>query len=95
MNEQNDRDDKPLKTSSRDKWIKIGFVAVLVVAGAFVWMQSRRDPALKGWLTDYDAAVREAKNNNTRTLIIRDFIAFINASFCNRLMWFFFFIKLI
>jgi hypothetical protein len=58
MAEQN-AESKAVK-SSRDRWIKIGFVLVLIAVALAVYMFQQRDLRIEGWGDDLDAALAQA-----------------------------------
>lgn len=49
------------KPAGRDRWIKIGFVLVLIAAGIAVYGFQRRDLQIEGWGGDLAAALAQAK----------------------------------
>jgi hypothetical protein len=46
--------------SSRDRWVKIGFLVAIVLVGVFVYSQQQDALEIKGWGTDLDAALQQA-----------------------------------
>lgn len=59
----------PPRKPSTDRWVKIGFLIVLVAAGVALWLWQRRDPQLTGWGRDLSAALRQAKAGNRTVLV--------------------------
>ncbi len=52
-----------------DRWVKIGFLIVLVGAGLTLWLWQRRDPQLTGWGRDLSVALQQAKVGNRTVLV--------------------------
>lgn len=63
------QDAPPATDSGKDKYVKAGFllVIVLVMAGIY-FSRQRADFTIRGWGTDLDAALSEAKQNNRKTV---------------------------
>lgn len=70
MNEQDAHAEQPSPASKRDKWIKIGFVAALVLAVMLVWLVQRKPPELAGWGHNLRNALREGRDQNRNVLIL-------------------------
>ncbi len=54
---------------SIDRWVKIGFLGVLVAVGLTLWLWQRRDPQLTGWGRDLSVALQQAKAGNRTVLV--------------------------
>jgi len=61
--------DKPRKKFPVDKWIKIGFVVVLIAIAAFVLTLQWGGVKIKGWDDDFEAALKQSKAENRNLLI--------------------------
>ena len=61
MNQQDTQQEPPARKTGRDRWVKIGFIVLLIVAAAVILMLQRRGLAIKDWGKDLDAALRQAK----------------------------------
>lgn len=61
---ENGAETKTAKSSPRDRWIKIGFVLVLVAAVVAVYLFQKRDLSIQGWGNDLNAALSKAKAEN-------------------------------
>ena len=57
------------KRSGTDRWVKIGFLAVLVVGGLAVYMRQRHGPQLKDWGEDLPSALAQAQEEGRRVLL--------------------------
>ena len=66
MSQQNTTHPPPKTGTRRDRRVKLGFLAVLLVVGAVVWLIQRRPPAAltKGWPDDLDKALAQAGSEN-------------------------------
>ena len=60
---------EPKGKSKKDRRIKLGFLVVLAIVVLAVVMIQRKDPALKGWTNDLEAALQQAKTNNTNVIV--------------------------
>jgi len=63
----NDTADKTSK-SSRDRWIKIGFVLILIAVAIAIYSFQRRDLHIEGWGNDLNAALAQAKAENRKVV---------------------------
>lgn len=54
---------------ARSQWGRYAFIALLIIVVIAVWWSQRRDPALDGWLRDYDEAAQLASENDRRILV--------------------------
>ncbi|KKK96407.1 hypothetical protein LCGC14_2663070 [marine sediment metagenome] len=61
MNQQDTQQEPPVRKTGRDRWVKIGFVILLIVVAVVIFMLQRRGLAIKDWGKDLDAALRQAK----------------------------------
>jgi len=63
--------DKPVRTGRKavDRRAKLAFLAVAVVAAVCIYLLQREGPELKGWATDLDEALKQAKAENRRVLV--------------------------
>ena len=61
MTEPNETTKTP---AGRDRWIKIGFVLVLIAAGVAVYLFQQRDLNINGWENDLNAALAKGKAEN-------------------------------
>jgi thioredoxin-related protein len=55
--------------SPLDRCVKIGFLIVLVIAGAVLWFRQKHDPQLPGWNENLSTALQQAKADNRQILI--------------------------
>lgn len=55
--------------SSRDRWIKIGFVLVLAAVAVAIYSFQRRDLRIEGWGNDLNAALTRAKAENRMVVV--------------------------
>ena len=69
MNQQDTQQESPPEKSNRDRWVKIGFVVLLLVAVAAVFMIQRRGMEIKGWGKDLDAALKQAESENRLVVV--------------------------
>jgi len=53
----------------RDRWIKIGFLAVFILAATAIWYWHRQPPTMKGWGRDLDAALKRAAAERRQLLV--------------------------
>jgi len=53
----------------RDRWVKIGFLVVLIIVAAAIWYWHRQPPTMKGWGRDLDAALRQAVAERRQLLV--------------------------
>lgn len=58
------------KRSGMDRWVKIGFLAVLVAGGLGVYMVQRRGPQLKDWGEDLPSALAQAQEEGRKVLLL-------------------------
>lgn len=63
----NDTTSKTSK-SSRDRWIKIGFVLILIAVAIAIYSFQRRDLRIEGWGNDLNAALAQAKAENRKVV---------------------------
>ncbi len=59
----------PREKPRKDRWIRLGFLAVVVVAVGAIYLVQRRGPALKGWNPGLNAALEQAGRENRRLLV--------------------------
>ena len=58
------------RKSSADRWVKLGFLVVLLGAGAAVYWLQRKTPDLSArWSRDLDATLVQARQENVRVLV--------------------------
>ncbi|MBN1556012.1 MAG: hypothetical protein JXA11_14810 [Phycisphaerae bacterium] len=57
------------KKPGKDRWIKIGFVLVLVAAGVIVYLSQRRDVSIDGWGDDLTVALGQAKSEDRKVVV--------------------------
>ena len=55
--------------SSRDRWIKIGFVLVLAAVAVAIYSFQRRDLRIEGWGNDLPAALAQARAENRMVVV--------------------------
>lgn len=60
---------KPTDKASKDRKVKMAFGLIVVVVILFVWHSQGKDPELVGWLTDYDTALAQAKQQHTQVAV--------------------------
>jgi len=58
------------KRSGTDRWVKIGFIGVLVAVGLAVYMMQRRGPQLRGWGEDLPSALAQAQEEGRKVLLL-------------------------
>ena len=56
--------------SGKDRWIKRGFLVIVVILVAGIYMYQRRDLSIKGWSGDLDAALSEARSEKRRIVVL-------------------------
>jgi len=54
---------------TKDRRVKMGFLAAVIVAGAVVYLHQRAGPALPDWGTDLPAALQQAQTENRPVLV--------------------------
>lgn len=69
MGEQNE---KSTKSPGRDRWIKIGFVLVLIAVAVAIYSFQRRRLSIEGWGNDLGAALTQGKAE--RRMIVAFFV---------------------
>ena len=69
MEEQQTESPPSAKKSSKDRWVKLAFIVVVLAALIFLALHQRKGPELKGWKKDLPAALREAKETNRPVLV--------------------------
>ena len=69
MNQQDAQQESQTEKSSRDRWVKIGFVVLLVVAAGAILMVQRRAMEIQGWGKDLNAALKQADAENRPTVV--------------------------
>ena len=60
---------QPGKKFSADRWIKIGFVVVVIGIAAVILMLQWGGLEIKGWDSDLEAALKQSKTENRNVLI--------------------------
>ncbi|HAU37719.1 MAG TPA: hypothetical protein DCX07_08390 [Phycisphaerales bacterium] len=53
-----------------DRWVKLGFVAVIVIVVAVVYLVQQKAPELEGWSSDLPGALAAAKERQTQVLLV-------------------------
>ena len=63
--------DRPVRTGRKavDRRAKLAFLVVAAVAAVCIYLLQREGPKLKGWATDLDVALKQAKAENRRSLV--------------------------
>jgi len=70
MNQEKNTETRPSAgRPRRDRWVKVGFLAVAAAVVALVWWQQRKGPDWPGWEEDLDAALARAAAQNRRVLV--------------------------
>jgi hypothetical protein len=71
MDEQSQADKpKAQATTRRDRWIKLGFVAVTLAAVVYIYYRQRGGLSIPGWGTDLDAALQKASQEGREVLVL-------------------------
>jgi len=65
-----EQQDQPRRKSRVDWRVKVGFVVVLLAVSVLIYMRQTAEPKLPGWGTDLQAALRQAKEKNTKVLVL-------------------------
>jgi hypothetical protein len=55
---------------AKDRWAKLGFLAVVLVVAGTVYFSQREDPKLEGWGIDLQAALRDAKSRRAKVVVL-------------------------
>jgi len=55
--------------SKSDRWVKISFLAVILIVGLVVWNWQRKPPELPGWGKDLPAALEQARAESRLLLV--------------------------
>ncbi len=58
------------RKSPFDRWVKLGFVAVIMIVVAVVYLVQRKAPELEGWSSDLPGALSAAKERKTQVLLV-------------------------
>ena len=65
-----DQEKQSGKGPGTDRWVKIGFLAVLVVGGLAVYIVQRSGPQLKDWGKDLPSALARAQKEGRKVLLL-------------------------
>ena len=68
MSEQNESTQAAGKKSSKDRWVKIGFLVVIVAVAGVLYFKHRSSPPMEGWGDDWPAALGQARRDNAKVL---------------------------
>ena len=58
------------RKSPFDRWVKLGFVAVIMIVVAVVYLVQQKAPELEGWSSDLPGALSAARERKTRVLLV-------------------------
>lgn len=65
------REGQARKESSTDRWVKLGFLAVVVIVAAAIYIRGRAGTSPgQGWRSDLEAALAEAKKSDRPVLVL-------------------------
>jgi len=71
MDQQSDNSDTSSKAkSSKDRWVKLGFLVAALVAATVVYTMQREDPKLPGWGSNLKAALAQAREDDTKVVVL-------------------------
>ena len=68
MSEQNQSTQAAGKKSSKDRWVKIGFLVVILAVAAGIYIKHYIDSKTEGWGGDWPAALGQARQDNAKVL---------------------------
>ena len=68
MTQQTEARHEPAKKPASSRWVKLGFICLIVAIMAVVSYVQLKDPVLKGWGTDWDKAVEQAQTKGVNII---------------------------
>lgn len=57
------------KKTSTDRFVKIGFLLVVVIVGTVIWVRQLHGPELPGWGDNLSTAIEQAKDHNRQIIV--------------------------
>ena len=70
MTQQTAENDAPARDANRkDRWVKLGFLAMLIVLVVGIHLYQRKPPSLTGWSGDLDASLVKGRAEGRRVLV--------------------------
>ena len=70
MNQSNENNTNSAKKSGAERWIKLAFLAALIMGAFAVWWVQRSGTTLKGWGRDLEAALQTARQEDRPVLAL-------------------------
>ena len=68
MTQQNEAKHQPAKKPASSRRVKLGFVFLIVAIMAVVYYVQLKDPVVKGWGTDWDKAMEQARTKKVNII---------------------------
>ncbi len=65
-----EQQDQPKRKSRVDRWVKVGFLVVVVAVSVLIYKRQAAEPKLPGWGTDLQAALGQAREKGTKVLVL-------------------------
>ena len=65
-----EQQDQPKRKSRVDRWVKVGFLVVVVAVSVLIYKRQAAEPKLPGWGTDLPAARGQAREKVTKVLVL-------------------------
>jgi len=66
----NDNQPRERPTGRKDRWGKLGFLVVILLAAGVIYRFQLAGPQLKGWSGDLDKALTEAARRRTKVVVV-------------------------